>query len=160
MHECPLCQASSKAQREGRLLARLEWCDVLLAETQGSPGWCVLVLREHVEHLDALAIGVQAAIFAEVALVARAIRAAFPESGVGGGPPRINYECLGNQVPHVHWHVIPRHAGDPGPRDVVWVWPAPQRTGAMPEAERHDLARRLRLAMTEAMSREGRAWAQ
>lgn len=156
-HECPLCQASSKAEREGRLLARLERCDVLLAETQGSPGWCVLVTREHVEHLDTLAIGMQAAIFAEVALVARAIRAVFPESGIGGGPPRINYECLGNQVPHVHWHVIPRHADDPGPRDVVWVWPAERRTGEMPQAQRAELASRLRLAIAEATKREGRA---
>lgn len=33
---------------------------------------------------------------------------------------KINYELLGNQLPHVHWHVIPRLANDPDPLEPVW----------------------------------------
>jgi diadenosine tetraphosphate (Ap4A) HIT family hydrolase len=34
---------------------------------------------------------------------------------------KINYELLGNQLPHIHWHVIPRLAGDPAPLEPVWL---------------------------------------
>ena len=33
---------------------------------------------------------------------------------------KINYELLGNQLPHIHWHVIPRLANDPAPLESVW----------------------------------------
>jgi diadenosine tetraphosphate (Ap4A) HIT family hydrolase len=33
---------------------------------------------------------------------------------------KINYELLGNQLPHIHWHVIPRLTGDPAPLEPVW----------------------------------------
>ncbi len=33
---------------------------------------------------------------------------------------KINYELLGNQLPHIHWHVIPRLATDPAPLEPVW----------------------------------------
>jgi diadenosine tetraphosphate (Ap4A) HIT family hydrolase len=36
---------------------------------------------------------------------------------------KINYELLGNQLPHIHWHVIPRLAGDPAPLEPVWRVP-------------------------------------
>ena len=33
-------------------------------------------------------------------------------------PTKINYELLGNMVPHMHWHVVPRFTTDP-------LWPRP-----------------------------------
>jgi diadenosine tetraphosphate (Ap4A) HIT family hydrolase len=43
----------------------------------------------------------------------------------------MNYELLGNQVPHIHWHLIPRLATDPDPRWPVWRLPhAPARLEA------------------------------
>jgi len=33
---------------------------------------------------------------------------------------KINSELLGNQVPHIHWHVIPRLKSDPDPLNPVW----------------------------------------
>ena len=38
----------------------------------------------------------------------RAIEAAFR-------PVKMNYETLGNAVPHLHTHVMPRYADDPRP---------------------------------------------
>jgi diadenosine tetraphosphate (Ap4A) HIT family hydrolase len=60
---------------------------------------------------------------------------------------RINYECLGNQVAHVHWHVIPRHASDPDPRNAVWGWSPPALRGAMSDTDRLELALALRLRL-------------
>jgi diadenosine tetraphosphate (Ap4A) HIT family hydrolase len=36
---------------------------------------------------------------------------------------KINYELLGNQLPHIHWHLIPRLADDPTPLEPVWRVP-------------------------------------
>ena len=36
-------------------------------------------------------------------------------------PDKINVASLGNQVPHVHWHVIPRFADDAHFPDPVWA---------------------------------------
>lgn len=135
--DCPLCGLTAPP------LASLQQCDVALSENQGCPGWCVLILREHAEHMDELPPERQLAIFAEVARVAAAVRRVFPASGPHARPPRINYECLGNQVAHIHWHVIPRHADDPDPRNAVWGWDAARLKGTMNDAERKGLARRI-----------------
>jgi diadenosine tetraphosphate (Ap4A) HIT family hydrolase len=45
-------------------------------------------------------------------------------------PDKINLASLGNVVPHLHWHVIPRWRGDsrfPAP-----IWSAANRAGAVP----------------------------
>jgi diadenosine tetraphosphate (Ap4A) HIT family hydrolase len=36
-------------------------------------------------------------------------------------PHKLNYELLGNQVPHLHWHVVPRYADDPDRLDPIWL---------------------------------------
>ena len=48
---------------------------------------------------------------AEVSAVAAALDRAF-------NPAKINYELLGNMVPHMHWHIVPRFSYDP-------LWPRP-----------------------------------
>lgn len=152
---CPLCAVVSRASAgeahdagAGPLVvASLEHTVAILGDNQGCAGWCVCLLREHVEHLDELDERVQREVFGEVARVARAIRRVFPTSGAGGGPPRINYECLGNVQPHVHWHVIPRHADDPTPRAPVWGWSEAALAGSASPAARAKLAATLRGAI-------------
>jgi diadenosine tetraphosphate (Ap4A) HIT family hydrolase len=36
-------------------------------------------------------------------------------------PLKLNYELLGNQVPHLHWHLFPRYASDPEALKPVWL---------------------------------------
>lgn len=151
MTQCPLCTMVDPAASALRV-ATLDECVVVLGENQGCTGWCVCVLKEHVEHLDQLPIPRQARVFAEVAAAARAIRTVFPHSGPGGRPPRINYECLGNQVAHVHWHVIPRHADDPSPGAPVWGWGPEKLRGDLGERERGELAARLRTALVNPLA--------
>lgn len=115
---------------------------VFLHHNQAYPGWCVLFLKEHHEHLADLAIDHQAAVFAEVASVAAAVRRVH-------SPARINYECLGNQMPHVHWHVIPRYTrpADPDPGQTVWVRPAAELSVPVGTGIAAGMILRLRTAM-------------
>ncbi len=133
--DCPMC-AALLAPKGLTPLKLFDECAAFLNDKQGCAGWCVLVLREHVEHMDAMPVERQQRIFAEVAQVARALRAHF-------GSVRLNYECLGNQVHHVHWHLIPRHAADPDPKNAIWGWPAEQLSGTMTPDARAALAKRL-----------------
>lgn len=146
---CPLCAQVelASAGKHDRLIAELDETFVFLSERQGCHGWSVLVLKEHAEHLAELSIDRQQRVFADVARVAGAIRSVFATSGAGSGPPRINYECLGNQAAHVHWHVIPRHADDPDPRNAIWGWDAKVLAGNMNEQRANELARAIALAL-------------
>ena len=150
---CPLCQTASQCDSRTHPLhiTTLHNTHVILGDNQGCPGWCVCVLRDHVEHLDLLSIERQQAIFAEVATVARAIRTwstsnqTIVSKTATNAPPRINYECLGNVVPHIHWHIIPRHAAiDPEPLKPVWGWSAEQLRGSLSQDQRIALAATLR----------------
>jgi diadenosine tetraphosphate (Ap4A) HIT family hydrolase len=143
--DCALCQRLSRVQTDAALLHEWADCCVILGDNGGSRGWCTLITTEHIEHLDALEPAKQMELFGKVALVARAIRSVFAHSGAGGGPPRINYECLGNVCPHVHWHIIPRHANDPTPNATVWGWP-PEVLAGNPAFRAEDAAR-LRAAI-------------
>jgi diadenosine tetraphosphate (Ap4A) HIT family hydrolase len=77
------------------------------------PGWTVLVLKRHATELFQLEPDERARLIEEVSLTAAAVHAAF-------GALKVNYALLGNLLPHVHWHVIPRLATDPAPRRSVW----------------------------------------
>jgi diadenosine tetraphosphate (Ap4A) HIT family hydrolase len=61
-------------------------------------------------------------------------------------PKKINLASLGNMVPHLHWHIIPRYTDDahfPAP-----VWAESQRvTSAASLAARRELLPALRAAM-------------
>ncbi|RZS85724.1 HIT family protein [Pigmentiphaga kullae] len=62
-------------------------------------------------------------------------------------PDKVNLAALGNMVPHLHWHVIPRWRGDRHFPDAIWAAPrvAP---GAEPEAFR-ELTRAAALRVPE-----------
>jgi len=143
---CPLCARieACTGRTDPSLIVQLLESYVVLGDNQGCEGWCVLILGHHAEHLADVDPARQARVWHDVSRVASAIRAVFPDTGKDGCPPRINYECLGNLVPHIHWHVIPRHVDDPDPTKPVWGWPEAQLKGTMTDAERAELIAKLR----------------
>lgn len=95
------------------LISRFPLATAYLFEDQYFPGWTVLVLNRHARELFDLARNDRQELIEEVARVAKALAEVFQ-------PVKVNYGLLGNQLPHVHWHVIPRLAGDPAPQEAVW----------------------------------------
>jgi diadenosine tetraphosphate (Ap4A) HIT family hydrolase len=48
-------------------------------------------------------------------------------------PVKLNYDTLGNELPHLHTHIVPRYADDPRPG---WPFPFPEeKQPAIPEVE-------------------------
>jgi diadenosine tetraphosphate (Ap4A) HIT family hydrolase len=98
-----------------------------LNEDQFFPGWTVLVLKRHATELYELARDERIALMEAVSDVARALAAVFEAN-------KMNYELLGNQLAHIHWHLVPRRADDPIPRQPAWMLEHPPRV--LPPAER------------------------
>ena len=89
----------------------LEKCHVMLNRDQFFPGYCFVFTRSHVTELFHLDSDARTLVMDEVSAVAAALNRAF-------NPTKINYELLGNMVPHMHWHIVPRFTSDP-------LWPRP-----------------------------------
>jgi diadenosine tetraphosphate (Ap4A) HIT family hydrolase len=82
-------------------------------EDQFFAGWTVLVLKEHVSELFDLSKEARSMLMEEINDVAQTLTQVFDAK-------KMNYELLGNQVPHIHWHLIPRLKTDPDPLKPVW----------------------------------------
>jgi diadenosine tetraphosphate (Ap4A) HIT family hydrolase len=51
----------------------------------------------------------------------------------------MNYECLGNAEPHVHWHLFPRFETDELRRVPIWIRPESERKVSLGENDRRAL---------------------
>src|SRR5438874_8651812 len=134
--ECPLCQKLLALDRlpASEVVWQFAHSVALLGPWQFYHGYCVLVARTHATELSQLPPAARRAYLDEMCLLAAAIEAAFR-------PHKLNYELLGNQVPHLHWHLFPRSAHDPEALKPVWL--------ALDRAEHDaDLRRRLQTGPT------------
>jgi diadenosine tetraphosphate (Ap4A) HIT family hydrolase len=113
--DCPLCR---KVAHVGELQDELVWqfphSVALLGPWQFYTGYCLLVSRRHATELSRLDDAERSAFLAEMCLLARAVEDSFR-------PSKLNYELLGNQVPHLHWHLFPRYQHDPEALKPVWL---------------------------------------
>ncbi|MDP1924183.1 MAG: HIT family protein [Thiobacillus sp.] len=129
---CPLCDASG-----GEVLWRSDLCRVVLADEQDYPGFLRVILSAHVKEMTDLPVADQLNLMRVVFAAEAALREVMQ-------PDKINLASLGNVVPHLHWHVIPRFADDPHFPNPVWG----QKTA---HGKRHpasaDLAARLEHAL-------------
>ena len=72
-------------------------------------GYTLVIWRgRHVNEPTELDEAEAAGYWAEVLAVARALI-------TGYGPLKMNYETLGNSLPHLHTHLVPRYTEDPRP---------------------------------------------
>ncbi|MBS0151945.1 MAG: HIT family protein [Nitrospira sp.] len=111
------CQACTGTwPRPDHFLIDLGLSKAYLHEDQFFPGWTVLVFHRHVTELFHLASPERVQLVEEVNRVACALSEIYQAK-------KINYELLGNQLPHIHWHVIPRLRNDPAPLEPVWRVP-------------------------------------
>jgi diadenosine tetraphosphate (Ap4A) HIT family hydrolase len=108
---CSACQGSWP--KEDHFIADLGLSKAYLHEDQFFPGWTVVVFKRHATELFHLAPTERIQLMEEVSRVAKTLAQVYEAR-------KINYELLGNQLPHIHWHVIPRLANDPAPLEPVW----------------------------------------
>ena len=113
-HECPFCRAIADPKQSWgeSLVWEFPHSFAILGPWQYYTGYCLLVSREHASELSQLGTR-RTAFLEEMAKLAEAIETCFQ-------PHKLNYELLGNQVPHLHWHLFPRSLEDPDRLRAVW----------------------------------------
>ncbi|MBX9580152.1 MAG: HIT family protein [Gemmataceae bacterium] len=134
--DCPFCRklADPRGWPESDVVWRFPHSVAVLGPWQYYTGYCVLVSKAHATELSHLGRAARTAFLGEMATLAEAIDACFR-------PHKLNYELLGNQVPHLHWHLFPRPADDPDRLRPVWF--------ALEKAD-HDPAEKTRLETARA----------
>lgn len=106
--ECELCKVPG-----GEELYRDDNYRVVLVDDARYPGFCRVIWNAHVREMTDLSTADRAILIAAVWQVEEAVREAME-------PHKINVASLGNVVPHLHWHVIPRYEDDAHFPNPIW----------------------------------------
>jgi diadenosine tetraphosphate (Ap4A) HIT family hydrolase len=132
---CELCDTAG-----GELLWQDDFCRVVLVNDAGYPGFCRVILGRHIKEMTDLQEGERSRLMTVVFAVEAAVREMLQ-------PDKINLASLGNVVPHLHWHVIPRFSGDrhfPNP-----IWGEAKRQGVAPSLDKARLKQRIQASLAD-----------
>ncbi len=133
---CELCNSAG-----GETLWQDGLCRVVLVEDEDYPGYCRVILNQHVSEMTDLDAASRQKLMRVVFAAEGALRELMQ-------PVKINLASLGNKVAHLHWHVIARFADDrhfPGS-----VWSEAQRDGVPRALDRTALQLALRAHLQSA----------
>jgi diadenosine tetraphosphate (Ap4A) HIT family hydrolase len=135
---CPMCAALGKGDSDfSSWVFTGQVAEVRLERRSRLPGYCIVVWRHgHVAEPTDLDPGQASQYWAEVLAAGQAVRTLFE-------PVKMNYMTLGNTVPHLHTHVVPRYREDPAPGGPI-PWPEIFSPDPVPDAELHRQAAGLR----------------
>ena len=107
--KCPLCDKPS-----GEVLWQDDFCRVVLVtDTPDYPGFCRVILNQHVKEMTDLAPSDRNRLMDAVWRTEQAVRIVMK-------PDKINLASFGNVVPHLHWHVVPRFLDDKHFPNPIW----------------------------------------
>jgi diadenosine tetraphosphate (Ap4A) HIT family hydrolase len=116
---CPMCAQGRPDETDyGARFFAGEVADAYLQKANIQRGYSVVIWRgRHVAEPTELSAEEAAQYWLELLEAGRRIERALQ-------PVKLNYDILGNSLPHLHTHVIPRYADDPKPG-----WPFPHPPG-------------------------------
>ncbi len=97
----------------GGLVWHNEKLRVVLVDDVAHPGFCRVIWNEHAKEMTDLTPTDRVYLMDIVWEVEAAMRAVLR-------PEKINLASLGNVVPHLHWHVIPRFTNDAHFPSPIW----------------------------------------
>lgn len=141
--DCPLCASLGKGDNDHTVsVAELAYTEVRLERRSLLPGYCIVVWKfGHVAEPTDLEAEAAAGYWADVVEVAGALEAEFR-------PMKLNLLTLGNWVPHLHTHVVPRYLDDPAPGGPI-AWEAMFSGEPIPEETLLQQASLIRQALSQ-----------
>jgi diadenosine tetraphosphate (Ap4A) HIT family hydrolase len=139
---CAMCaEGRPDANEHGVRFFAGEVSDAYLQRADVQRGYSVVIWRgRHVAEPTELADEEASRYWLEVLRVGRALERHLR-------PVKLNYDLLGNSLPHLHTHVIPRYADDPRPG---WPFPFPEEDALLDEAVLAEDVRALRELLSPA----------
>jgi diadenosine tetraphosphate (Ap4A) HIT family hydrolase len=113
---CEICERISQcsAGTHPGLIAELDTGFAVLGDSQQFRGYSILLCKTPVTELHELDQSTRLRYLQEMSQLAESV-------GVVTSAHKLNYECLGNMVHHLHFHVFPRQASEAKPTLPVWV---------------------------------------
>ena len=105
---CELC-----TQPGGEVVWRGDKLRIVFVDEANYPGFCRVIWNAHAREMTDIATDERVALMDVVWQVESAVREVMQ-------PHKVNVASLGNMVPHVHWHVIPRFADDAHFPTPIW----------------------------------------
>src|SRR5579859_5672200 len=112
---CLICDRIREIQERGNrhFVAELDTGYVVCGDFQFFRGYTLFLCKNHATELHELELEKRQRFLIEMSLVAESVFRGFH-------PKKLNYECLGNIEPHMHWHIFPRYTNDPSPGTSSW----------------------------------------
>ena len=132
---CELCERTG-----GELLWQGERLRIVHVDEAGYPGYCRVIWQAHVKEMTDLSEDDRLYLMEVVFAVESVLREQLD-------PEKVNLASLGNAVPHLHWHVIPRFSDDPHYPQPIWSTRPPRAERALREANTSALASALAAAL-------------
>lgn len=106
---CPLCTP----ENEDIIFANKQW-RVILVDDDNYIGFCRVIWHDHIAEMTDLSVNDRQTLMDVVWEVEHAQRSILKAH-------KINLASLGNMVPHLHWHIIPRYEDDPHFPAPIWA---------------------------------------
>jgi diadenosine tetraphosphate (Ap4A) HIT family hydrolase len=128
---CALCLDAG-----GEVIRDDGFARVVLVGDADHPGFCRIILNAHAREMTDLAEADRSRLMQLVFAVERALRELL-------APEKVNLASLGNVVPHLHWHVIPRFPDDAHFPNAVWSGKVREGAHALPAGFVRSLRQRL-----------------
>jgi diadenosine tetraphosphate (Ap4A) HIT family hydrolase len=113
---CPMCANHSPKN----LLLSLPSGRVLLLDDGDFKGYLILEFRRHVTEITDLSPQERSQLAEDINSCASGLQSTLH-------PNKINYVILGNEVPHLHVHIIPRYFDDGWWGKPTWLRPADRK---------------------------------
>lgn len=113
---CPLCANVKAPGGEtndfNKFIADLSFSRLVLDRNQYVKGYCLLICLKHVREPYELPQDEQEQFFNDMMVAGMALEKVF-------GADKMNFQILGNAVPHLHCHIVPRYYGDDSPNHPI-----------------------------------------
>lgn len=109
--DCEMChhlQTGAMENPHGFVVAELDRGVLQLQKNQNIRGYCLLIARKHVTEPFQMHEHERRLFFEDMVKAAEAMQQVFQ-------PAKMNYELLGNMMPHLHVHLKPRYLDDAAP---------------------------------------------
>jgi len=108
MESCIICE-----KQEGQIIWQDSFCRLVSILSANQFGTHRLIWNDHVKELSYLSKPNQNHMFDQLIKAEKFVLKKF-------NPHKINVASLGNVVPHLHWHIIPRWKTDPWWPNSIW----------------------------------------
>lgn len=107
-NDCGLCSS----RQEESVFSNEKW-RVIQVDDKDYPGFCRVIWNGHIREMTDLSEADRLELMNVVWTVEKVVREVMQAD-------KINLASLGNMVPHLHWHVIPRFENDRNFPDSIW----------------------------------------